>query len=111
MNLGISRFLATLTTPRETPCCNKADPCAAPLFPGGPHTPAERELHYLDLLSRQAADVLTRVQSEESLRQAARKKDEFLATLAHELRNPLAPIRSGLELLKEAQDPGTLNKV
>ncbi len=38
----------------------------------------------------------------EELRDADRKKDEFLATLAHELRNPLAPIRNSLELLKRA---------
>ncbi len=40
----------------------------------------------------------------DSLREADRRKDEFLATLAHELRNPLAPIRSGLHLLRIA-DP------
>jgi len=38
------------------------------------------------------------------LSDADRKKDEFLATLAHELRNPLAPIRMGLELMKMAGD-------
>jgi signal transduction histidine kinase len=37
--------------------------------------------------------------AEEALRNADRRKDEFLATLAHELRNPLAPIRNGLHLL------------
>ncbi|WP_159397044.1 ATP-binding protein [Sorangium cellulosum] len=36
----------------------------------------------------------------EELAEAARRKDEFLATLAHELRNPLAPLRNGLELLR-----------
>ena len=36
----------------------------------------------------------------EALREADRRKDEFLATLAHELRNPLAPIRNSLEILK-----------
>ncbi|TWT89779.1 Autoinducer 2 sensor kinase/phosphatase LuxQ [Pseudobythopirellula maris] len=40
----------------------------------------------------------------EALREADRRKDEFLATLAHELRNPLAPIRTGLELLKLSKD-------
>jgi signal transduction histidine kinase len=41
------------------------------------------------------------------LREADRRKDEFLATLAHELRNPLAPIQSALQLLraKDAQPP------
>lgn len=38
--------------------------------------------------------------SEQSLREADRRKDEFLAILAHELRNPLAPIRSAVELMK-----------
>jgi signal transduction histidine kinase/CheY-like chemotaxis protein len=38
--------------------------------------------------------------SEQSLRDADRHKDEFLAILAHELRNPLAPIRSAVELIK-----------
>ncbi len=38
----------------------------------------------------------------EGLREADRRKDEFLATLAHELRNPLAPIRNSIELLRRA---------
>ena len=38
----------------------------------------------------------------EQLREADRRKDEFLAMLAHELRNPLAPIRTGLELIRVA---------
>lgn len=38
----------------------------------------------------------------EQVREQDRRKDEFLATLAHELRNPLAPIRTGLSLLKVA---------
>lgn len=44
--------------------------------------------------------------SEERLLDANRRKDEFLATLAHELRNPLAPVRSAVELLKrQGVDP------
>jgi PAS domain S-box-containing protein len=45
-------------------------------------------------------DVTKRKRAEEALRQADRRKDEFLATLAHELRNPLAPIRNGLQILR-----------
>jgi signal transduction histidine kinase/ActR/RegA family two-component response regulator len=41
--------------------------------------------------------------SEERLREADKRKDEFLATLAHELRNPLAPIRMAVELLAEGR--------
>jgi PAS domain S-box-containing protein len=43
-------------------------------------------------------------ESEEALREADRRKDEFLAMLAHELRNPLAPIRTGLELIRLARN-------
>jgi len=38
------------------------------------------------------------------LREADRRKDEFLAVLAHELRNPLVPIRTGVDLLKSAHE-------
>jgi PAS domain S-box-containing protein len=45
-------------------------------------------------------DMTERKQAEQALREADRRKDEFLATLAHELRNPLAPIRNGLQVLR-----------
>jgi signal transduction histidine kinase len=45
--------------------------------------------------------------SETALRAAARQKDEFLAVLAHELRNPLAPLRTGLDLLMQMQPEST----
>ena len=49
---------------------------------------------------------------EEALRDADRRKDEFLATLAHELRNPLAPIRNSLQILKMPRvDSATVQKV
>lgn len=45
-------------------------------------------------------DITERKQAEEELREASRRKDEFLAMLAHELRNPLAPISAAAELMK-----------
>jgi PAS domain S-box-containing protein len=48
-------------------------------------------------------DVDARKQAEAALHDAARRKDEFLAMLAHELRNPLAPIRVAAEMLGMAQ--------
>ena len=52
-------------------------------------------------------DVTERRQAEHDLREADRRKDEFIATLAHELRNPLAPIRNSLHIVRMAgiQDP------
>jgi PAS domain S-box-containing protein len=49
-------------------------------------------------------DISRHVLARQALAEADRNKTEFLATLAHELRNPLAPIRNSLELLKR---PGT----
>ncbi len=49
-------------------------------------------------------DITERKAMEESLRDADRKKDEFLALLAHELRNPLAPIRNGLQVIRLSED-------
>jgi PAS domain S-box-containing protein len=45
-------------------------------------------------------DITERKRSQEELEGADRKKDEFLATLAHELRNPLAPMRNAIKILK-----------
>jgi PAS domain S-box-containing protein len=50
--------------------------------------------------SKVARDISQRKQAEAALREASRRKDEFLAILAHELRNPLAPIRNSLHLLR-----------
>lgn len=80
---------------------------------------SERELRFLDLLGRQAADLIERSQardalreSERELRETDRRKDEFLAVLAHELRNPLVPIRTGVELLRRVPDqPALVEKI
>jgi PAS domain S-box-containing protein len=45
-------------------------------------------------------DISDRKRSEDALREADRSKNEFLATLAHELRNPLAPIRAAVKILQ-----------
>jgi DNA-binding response OmpR family regulator/anti-sigma regulatory factor (Ser/Thr protein kinase) len=54
---------------------------------------------------RSAALAATR-ESEAALRASDRRKDEFIAMLSHELRNPLAPLRNGLEILRMGQAEG-----
>jgi PAS domain S-box-containing protein len=64
----------------------------------------EREKRLLDLLARSAADLIDRSQAYAKLREADRRKDEFLAIMSHELRNPLAPIRLAVTI---AGNPAT----
>ncbi len=47
-----------------------------------------------------ASDITARKEAETALREAGQRKDEFLATLSHELRNPLAPLRNSLYLMR-----------
>jgi len=51
-------------------------------------------------------DIHEQKEMQDRLQEADRRKDEFLATLAHELRNPLAPLRNSLEVVKRAGDQG-----
>ena len=72
-----------------------------------PQQPSERAQRLLDILARQAADLIERRRAEDALRHADRRKDEFLMTLAHELRNPLAPIRTAVDLMKRTSTAET----
>ena len=54
-------------------------------------------------------DITERKQAEETIRESVRRKDEFLAVLGHELRNPLAPIVSALELM-DLEPAGKLSR-
>jgi PAS domain S-box-containing protein len=72
------------------------------------HRPTEQELGVVDLFVRHACDFIRRCTMEqelrlreESLRESDRRKDEFLALLAHELRNPLAPVRYALAAMRK----------
>jgi signal transduction histidine kinase len=68
-----------------------------------------RELEQLNAdLQKEVAE---RRRAEEALMEADRRKDEFLATLAHELRNPLAPIRNALEIMRLSNgDPAAITR-
>ncbi len=61
---------------------------------------AERLAEMTRLRDRALAETVERRRAEEALQEAGRRKDEFLAMLAHELRNPLAPIRNAMELFR-----------
>ena len=65
-------------------------------------TPDEVEL--VKETAERTWEAIERARVEEQLREVSARKDEFLAMLAHELRNPLAPIRTGLELIRRGGD-------
>ncbi|MBO0697975.1 MAG: PAS domain-containing protein, partial [Zavarzinella sp.] len=66
----------------------------------------ETDLAAAEDLARRAAVAIENAQLYQAVREADQRKDEFLATLAHELRNPLAPIRNSLYLLKTTGTSG-----
>ena len=63
-------------------------------------TYADADLALASDLAHRAGIAIENTQLYQALREADQRKDEFLATLAHELRNPLAPIRNALQILK-----------
>jgi len=66
------------------------------------------ELDFLQTVSHYATSAYQRLQHIQQMRDSDRRKDEFLATLAHELRDPLAPLSNALELLKRADGDSEL---
>lgn len=75
------------------------------------HRPSERDLRTLDLYAIQAIDQIERIRAEDALKEADRRKDEFIATLAHELRNPLAPVRNAIGMMQAASERGGLPRL
>jgi signal transduction histidine kinase/CheY-like chemotaxis protein len=61
-----------------------------------------REVALLETVAERTWNAVEKLIAEEALREANRRKDEFLAMLAHELRNPLAPILNAVEVLRIA---------
>ncbi|MGE5615351.1 MAG: ATP-binding protein [Bacillota bacterium] len=66
----------------------------------------EMHLHAAEELATRAAIAIENAQLLEALKDADRRKDEFLAMLAHELRNPLAPVRNAVHILRAKSPPG-----
>lgn len=62
--------------------------------------PSDAERDLVRSLAHTAATAIERSQTEAAIEKATRRKDEFLALLGHELRNPLAPIVTALEVMK-----------
>ena len=65
----------------------------------------QSDLAFAEELAQRPAIAIENARLYAALRDADRRKDEFLATLAHELRNPLAPIRTSVELLRRIAPP------
>jgi PAS domain S-box-containing protein len=77
----------------------------------GPATSRKVVVLFTDITERRRTELELRRLADD-LAEQDRRKTEFLATLAHELRNPLAPIRSGLQLMRRTRsDPAAIARV
>ena len=77
-----------------------------------PHRPTDRQLRMVEQYVGQAADSIDNARRHLAVRESERRKEEFLATLAHELRNPLAAIQTSAQLLRpDALDEEMLGEV
>ena len=88
LRVGVARFGHVADEGVVVACAQRSD------------FPSESDRILLGVGTNQTAVVLHRKRAEEALLDADRRKDEFLALLAHELRNPLAPIRNGLQVIR-----------
>jgi PAS domain S-box-containing protein len=103
---GANGFRAVISTPLISPDGTPFGMLSTHF--GAVHQPTAQQLRLLDLFVRHACDFIRRCKMEqalrlreESLRDGDRRKDEFLALLAHELRNPLAPVRYALATIRK----------
>jgi PAS domain S-box-containing protein len=72
-----------------------------------PHHPSERQARLVAVYARQAADSIENARLYRECREADRRKDEQLATVAHELRGPLGVILNAVHLMRQAP-PGSV---
>ena len=69
------------------------------------------DVAFLMAVANILGEAILRHQAEKALQDDDRRKDEFLATLSHELRNPLAPLRNALHLVREQNGAGPLHEM
>lgn len=99
-NLGLKSFLCV-------PMRSRGNILGALTFATAESKREYTELHFraAEDLAARAATAIENAQLLEALKETDRRKDEFLAMLAHELRNPLAPVRNAVHILR-ASSPG-----
>ncbi|MGE5616574.1 MAG: PAS domain-containing protein, partial [Bacillota bacterium] len=69
------------------------------------HSYTESDLRAAEDLARRAAIAMENARLIQALKEADRRKDEFLAVLAHELRNPLAPVKNAVHIIRALETP------